>query len=70
MKKEILILFGNRIRELRILNKWSQEDLAELTGFHRTYIGMMERAERNPSVVNIEVFAESFKVTISELFQF
>lgn len=70
MKKEILILFGNRIRELRILNKWSQEELAEQNGFHRTYIGMIERAERNPSLVNIEVFAESFKITISELFQF
>lgn len=70
MKKEILILFGNRIRELRILNKWSQEDLAEQTGFHRTYIGMIERAERNPSLVNIEVFAESFKITISELLKF
>jgi transcriptional regulator with XRE-family HTH domain len=70
MKKEILILFGKRIRELRILHNWSQEDLAEQTGFHRTYIGMIERAERNPSLVNIEIFADSFKITISELFQF
>jgi transcriptional regulator with XRE-family HTH domain len=70
MKKEILILFGNRIRELRILNKLSQEDLAEQTGFHRTYIGMIERAERNPSLVNISVFAKYFKLTISELLKF
>jgi transcriptional regulator with XRE-family HTH domain len=70
MKKEILVLFGKRIRELRIQHDWSQEDLAEQTGFHRTYIGMIERAERNLSLVNIKVFAESFKITISELFQF
>lgn len=43
MKEEILIKFGERIRTLRKQNKWSQEKLAEETGFHRTYIGMIER---------------------------
>lgn len=67
MKNEILILFGNKIRELRNNKKWSQEQLAEKTGFHRTYIGMVERGERNPSLININVFAETFEITISEL---
>lgn len=70
MKKEILIKFGNRIRELRIERQWSQEELADKTGFHRTYIGMIERAERNPSLINIEIFSNSFELTISQLLNF
>jgi transcriptional regulator with XRE-family HTH domain len=67
MKKEILIKFGNKIRDLRVKQEWSQELLAEKTGFHRTYIGMIERAERNLSLSNIEVFARTFDISISEL---
>lgn len=67
MKSEILITFGNRIRKLRLEKNWSQEKLAEKTGFHRTYIGMVERGERNPSLKNINVFAEAFGITIDDL---
>lgn len=67
MDEKILIKFGERIRTLRKENKWSQEKLAEKTGFHRTYIGMIERGERNPSLVSINVFAETFGINISEL---
>lgn len=67
MKKEILIQFGNRIKNLRNQRGWSQELLAEKTGFHRTYIGMIERAERNLSLTNIEIFASTFDMSISEL---
>ena len=67
MKKELLVRFGERIRTLRKERDWSQEKLAEKTGFHRTYIGMIERGERNPSLININVFAETFKISISEL---
>ena len=65
---DILKAFGARIRELRNERDWSQEKLAELTGFHRTYIGMVERGERNIGLKNIEVFATSFDVGIQELF--
>jgi DNA-binding XRE family transcriptional regulator len=51
-------------------NIQSQEKLAEETGFHRTYIGMIERGERNPSLISINVFAKTFKMTISELLFF
>jgi len=67
MKTEILIQFGNRVRELRTQRNWSQEELAEKTGFHRTYIGMVERAERNLSLTNVEVFAKTFEMSVSEL---
>jgi transcriptional regulator with XRE-family HTH domain len=67
MKNGLLESFGERIRELRKSKDWSQEVLAEKTGFHRTYIGMIERGERNPSLININVFAESFDMSISDL---
>lgn len=67
MKEDILISFGDRVREIRKLKSLTQEQVSEITGFHRTYIGMVERGERNPSLKNIEVFAKAFGMTISEL---
>lgn len=67
MKEPVLIKFGQRIRELRKARSLSQEQLAELTGFHRNYIGMIERGERNPALVNIEIFANTFEISLSEL---
>lgn len=67
MKKNILNSFGKKIRELRHKKGWSQEDLADKTGFHRTYIGMVERGERNISLKNIEVFGTTFNISVSEL---
>jgi len=60
--------FGKRIRQLRTERNLSQEQLAELTGFHRTYIGMVERGERNLSLSNIGAFASVFDISLSELF--
>jgi transcriptional regulator with XRE-family HTH domain len=59
--------FGERLRALRAKKNISQESLAGLTGFHRTYIGMIERGERNISLINIAVFAKVFEMSISEL---
>lgn len=67
IREELPKRFGERIRELRKSKNWSQEILSEETGFHRTYIGMIERGERNPSLVNINAFAETFGISISEL---
>ena len=59
--------FGLRIKQLRKEKNISQEKLSFVTGFHRTYIGMVERGERNISLTNIAVFAKAFKMTVSEL---
>lgn len=67
VETDILKRFGERIRSLRLEKNWSQELLAEKTGFHRTYIGMIERGERNLSLKNIETFANTFEIKISEL---
>ena len=61
--------FGARIKNLRTQNEWSQGELADKTGFHRTYIGMIERGERNPSLENIYKIASAFQITLSELFK-
>lgn len=70
MKKQILIQFGCRIKQLRLERQLTQEQLAELTGFHHNYIGMIERGERNPALVNVEIFANTFELSLSELFDF
>jgi transcriptional regulator with XRE-family HTH domain len=71
MVNEFLIVeFGKRIKQLRTQNNLSQENLSFITGFHRTYIGMIERGERNISLTNIAVFAKMFKMTVSELLDF
>ena len=67
VKSEVQIKFGQRIKTLRNERKWSQEALAGETGFHRTYIGMIERGERNPSLINVNIFAKTFGITLSEL---
>lgn len=48
---------------------WSQETLSFKSGFHRTYIGMIERAERNISLKNIERIAKTFDLKIEDLFK-
>jgi len=71
MLDQILIEeFGKRIRQLRTERNLSQEELSFQTGFHRTYIGMVERGERNISLSNIGVFAKAFDITLSELLNF
>ncbi|MBX7061018.1 MAG: helix-turn-helix domain-containing protein [Pyrinomonadaceae bacterium] len=70
LNRPLLEAFGSRIRTLRTARNLSQEKLAELTGFHRTYIGMVERGERNLSLSNIGVFARVFEMSESELLDF
>ena len=66
-KQEILIKFGERVREIRKEKKLSQEDLAHKADLHRTYIGMIERAEKNLTLLNIEKIASALEATVSDL---
>lgn len=68
-QKNILLIFGKRVKFLRKQKKLSQEELAYRTGLHRTYIGAVERGERNISLKNIAKLAEAFGINIAELFQ-
>jgi transcriptional regulator with XRE-family HTH domain len=66
----ILHQLGNRIRDLRKERGLTQEQLAELAGLHYTYIGSVERAEKNVSVLNLAKIATALKVGGYELFAY
>lgn len=66
-KKKILIAFGDKVRELRKEKGLSQEELSFKADLHRTYIGMIERAEKNITLVNIEKIAKALDVTLKDL---
>ncbi len=68
-KAEISIKFGEKVRELRVKKQLSQEKLAEYADVHRTYIGMIERAEKNITLVNIEKIAKALNVSVSSMFE-
>ena len=70
IKKKILIAFGNRVRELRKEKELSQEELADKAGLHRTYIGMIERGEKNITLVNIEKITNALDTSINYLMNF
>jgi transcriptional regulator with XRE-family HTH domain len=58
-----------RIRDLRSAKGWSQERLAEEAGMHRTYLGGIEIAKRNPSLRNLIRIARALNVPIAKLFE-
>jgi len=61
--------FGQRLRKLRKEHELSQEELALSCGLDRTYIGGVERGERNISLVNIVKIAEALKITPKDFFE-
>lgn len=62
------VAFGQRVRNLRLLGGFSQERLAEAARLHRTYVGAVERGERNVSLVNIWRLADALSVHPAALF--
>lgn len=66
-KSKILEAFGNRVKEERLKLGISQEELAERAGLHRTYIGMIERAEKNITLLNIEKISKALNVALKKL---
>ncbi|OGZ46244.1 MAG: transcriptional regulator [Candidatus Ryanbacteria bacterium RIFCSPHIGHO2_02_FULL_48_12] len=67
MKREVLIKFGQKVREERDRLGLSQEELAGRAGVHRTYVGMIERAEKNITLINIEKFAKALGLSLNEI---
>lgn len=69
LASEILNRFGSKVRGLRKDLGFSQEELAERANLHRTYIGMIERAEKNITLLNIERLANALDVSVSQLLE-
>jgi transcriptional regulator with XRE-family HTH domain len=67
MGHKILKRFSDKIRRLRKSRGWTQEELAVRTGLHRTYIGSIERCERNVSLINVEKIADALGVPVEAL---
>lgn len=68
MDDDILKRFGLTIKRLREKKGISQEKLGEICDLHRTYIGMIERAEKNVTLKSIEKLAKALEMEISEIF--
>jgi len=67
-KQKILIEFGKKVKLFREQLNISQEELAFRAGLHRTYIGMIERAEKNITLINIQKIATALNVKLNDLF--
>lgn len=61
-ESHLVAVFAANVRERRLALNLSQEELAERTGVHRTYIGMLERGEKNVTIYNIERVAAALEV--------
>ena len=61
------LVFAGNLREKRLERGLSQEALAERAGLHRTYVGSVERGERNISIDNMEILAKALDLTVTEL---
>lgn len=66
---DIAKVLGQRIRNYRTAKSLSQEKLAELSGCHPTYIGQIERGEKNATMESIEKIAAALNVSLSKLFE-
>lgn len=65
----LLVEFGRRVKTLRLEAHLSQEGLANIAGVHRTYVGMIERGEKNITLVNMSKISKALGVSLHELFQ-
>lgn len=70
MTADILSRFGKKVRQRRLSLGISQEELAERAGVHRTYVGMIERGEKNITLRNIVKFAKALDIPIQDLMKF
>ena len=67
--QDLLLMFGKRLRSARKATGLSQEKLAHKAGVNRTYVGAVERGERNLSLLNILTFATALEIDPGDLVQ-
>lgn len=70
MELSILQIFGQNVRKERLKRKMSQEELSNVADLHRTYIGMIERAEKNITMRNADKIAEALNLTLIDLLKY
>ena len=68
-KDDVLQKFGSRVRKLRLQRSYSQDAFASICGLDRTYVGGIERGERNISLRNIEILAKAFDLSLADLLE-
>ena len=68
--KQVLEKFGEKMQKVRQSTEVTQEELATRLGMHRTYIGLIERGERNPTIRTLYKIAKALKVNASDLLPF
>ena len=70
LTKQLQILIGKKVREYRQKMDVSQEELGKLAKVHRTYVGMVERGEKNITIHNLHRFADALGVKVRDLIDF
>jgi transcriptional regulator with XRE-family HTH domain len=70
MPQDLLKKFGQEVQRLRKQKGFSQESFAHEVGVHRTYMGFIERGERNPTLLNLYKISRALDLTLHELFGF
>ena len=70
LNRQFLLFLGKRIREGREKMGVSQEKMGQLAKFHRTYIGMIERGEKNITIFNLKKIAQALHVQVRDLIDF
>jgi transcriptional regulator with XRE-family HTH domain len=65
--KSLLVKLGHNIRAERFRNGYSQEELSEKSGLHRTYIGVVERGEKNVTIFSCSKIARALNINLSDL---
>jgi transcriptional regulator with XRE-family HTH domain len=68
MAEDLLTRLGDRIRKLRKARGWTQAEMAERVGIDRSFLADVERGKRNVSILNLDLIAKGFKISLSQLF--
>jgi transcriptional regulator with XRE-family HTH domain len=70
LNRQYLIFLGKNIRMLRERRNISQEEFGKMVGVHRTYVGMVERGEKNITIFSLRRFADALGVKVKDLIDF